>query len=163
MNGSRGRSVARTHQNPPTVRFYQLAALPLDRALVGVITKAWERRLAVCLLVHDDRHARWLDDLLWREPIEGFLPHGLWKSPDCARQPVLISLEPDERNGATVAVVATPKPLPDPAMFDLIIDFVHGQDAEAVNASRRRYLHYRDQGCTMEYWTQTERGRWQKK
>lgn len=155
--------MARTHQEPPKVRFYQLAAMPLERALVGIVGKAWDRGLSVCLLANDAHHAQWLDELLWRFPHDGFLPHGQWKNPDPERQPILISLEPDARNGATVIVLASPKLLADPKQFDLVIDFVYNQNLASQNESRRRYSHYRKMGCQMEYWTQTPQGGWQKK
>lgn len=154
--------MARTHQDPPTVRFYQLATTPLEKVLVGVLEKAWTRKMLICLLAHDTTHAQALDDLLWRVPHGGFLPHGQWNRPDPERQPILISLEPDERNGASVIVLTTPRLLPDPARFDLVIDFVCGQDPMTLAESRKRYRHYKDLACNMEYWTKTPQGKWQR-
>jgi DNA polymerase-3 subunit chi len=155
--------MARTHEAPTTVRFYQLASMPLETALVGIVGKAWERGILVNLLARDLRQAQRLDDLFWiHPPPHHFLPHGLWNAPDPELQPVLISLEPDERNGATLLVLAAPHLLVDPTRFDMIIDFLHGQDAEGLVAGRNRYRHYRALGCQMEYWTQGPQGGWKK-
>ena len=154
--------MARTHAEPPTVRFYQLATMPLETALLGILGKAWDRGLRVCLLTKDAHQAQRLDDLLWVNPPHHFLPHGLWNGPDPALQPVLISLEPDARNGATLLVLATPLLVPDPMAFDLIVDFVRGGDPVVVTASRDRYRHYRALGCQMEYWIQTPQGGWKR-
>ncbi|MEO5339113.1 MAG: DNA polymerase III subunit chi [Magnetococcus sp. MYC-9] len=154
--------MARTHQEPCTVRFYQLARLPLEKALVGIADKAWQRGLRLCLLAGDAQQAQRLDDLLWIYANQQFLPHGLWNGPDPELQPLLISLEPDERNQATLLLLAAPRLVAEPRRFDLIIDFVPGQEPVAVAASRERYRHYRALGCRMEYWTQTPQGGWQR-
>lgn len=154
--------MARTHQGPTTVRFYQLASMPMETALVGIVGKAWERGMAVNLLARDAPQAQRLDDLFWIHSPNQFLPHGLWSGPDPELQPVLISLEPDERNGATLLVLAAPHLLQDPLRFDMIIDFLQGQDPEGLAAGRHRYRHYRRLGCQMEYWTQAPQGGWKK-
>lgn len=154
--------MARTHQGSPTVRFYQLASLSLEAALVGIVGKAWDRGLRLCLLAKDGEQAQRLDHLLWTTPLHPFLPHGLWNSSDPALHPILISLEPDERNQATLLLLATPAIVADPISFDLLIDFVPGRDPAILAASRTRYRHYRTLGCTMEYWTQNPNGGWEK-
>ena len=154
--------MARTHPERPKVRFYQLAALSLEKALVGIVSKAWDRGLRLCLLAQNPPHAHWLDGFLWQCSNDLFLPHGLWDHPDPERQPILISLEPDDRNGATVIITTTHRQISDPEQFDMIIDFIQGQDPDALTASRTRYRHYRSLGCVMEYWTQSPQGGWQK-
>lgn len=155
--------MARLQQGPPRVRFYHLSVFSMEKALTGIVGKAWDRGLRVSIVAGEAAHAQWVDDLLWREPVGGFVPHGQWNRADPARHPVLIGLEPDERNDATVLILAAPRLVPDPERFDLIIDFVSGHDATMLAASRRRYQHYRGFGCVMEYWTQTLQGGWQKK
>lgn len=151
------------HQKLPMVRFYQLAAMPLEKALVGILDKALDRKMATCLLANDPNHARWLDDRLWSSPYAGFLPHGLWSGPDPDRHPILISLEPDQRNGASLIVMTTPKLVEEPERFEMVIDFVQERSEQDKIASRHRYRHYQNLGCVMEYWIQTPRGGWQKK
>ncbi|MBF0401945.1 MAG: DNA polymerase III subunit chi [Magnetococcales bacterium] len=153
--------MARTHQGPPTVRFYQLATLSLEAALVGIVGKAWDRGLRLCLLAKDGEQAQRLDQLLWTTPLHPFLPHGLWNGADPVLQPILISLEPDTRNQATVLLLAAPCLVADPMSFDLLVDFVPGSAPAVLEASRARYRHYRNLGCNMEYWTQNPQGGWQ--
>ncbi len=155
--------MARTHDDPPLVRFYQLAASPFESVLVRIVNKAWERGLRVCLRAADAGHAHYLNELLWRQPIDGFLPHGLWNGSEIEKQPVLIAPVVDDRNGASVIVLAVAERVPEPERFDMVVDFVPGADPNALAASRDRYRHYRDRGCTMEYWIQTPEGGWHKK
>ena len=151
--------MARSHSDPATVRFYQLAATPLETALMGIVGKAWARGVFVNLLAKDGAQAQHLDDLFWIH--QHFLPHGLWNGPDPELQPLLISLEPDQRNQATLLILATPRLLPDPMAFDMILDFLPGYDPTALAAGRDRYRHYRTLGCRMEYWLQNPQGGWQ--
>ncbi|MBF0370192.1 MAG: DNA polymerase III subunit chi [Magnetococcales bacterium] len=155
--------MARSREGQPTARFYQLGATPLERALARIATKAFEKGLKSCVVAGDGHRAMHLDDLLWREPVDGFLPHGIHGRDEAERQPVLLSSTPQDMNGATVAILAAPIPLPDPQRFDLIIDFVDGDNPNALAMSRERYRHYRDRGCDMEYWIQTPDGAWKKK
>lgn len=146
---------------PATVRFYQLAEMPLPKAMAGIAAKAVERGMKACVWA-GNRVKQW-DDLLWTTPAESFLPHGPENGPDPENQPVLVCSEPSDVNGATVLLCVPALMLEEPDRFDLVIDFVHGADPHAVQESRARYRHYRDAGCAMEYWTQRPAGGWEKK
>lgn len=155
--------MARTGTGPPLVRFYQLAASPFETVLVRIANKAWERGLRVCLRAADASHAHHLNDLLWRQPADGFLPHGLWNGGHVERQPLLIAPGVDDRNGASVIILGVAEPLAQPDRFDMVVDFVPGGDPLARAASRDRYRHYRQLGCTLEYWIQAPEGGWSRK
>ncbi|WP_130471674.1 DNA polymerase III subunit chi [Candidatus Magnetaquicoccus inordinatus] len=155
--------MARTHHDAPVVRFYQLANMPLQAALLTILSKAWQRGMRICLLAGDAQQAQYLDEMLWSmPPPQQFLAHGLWSGAEAARQPILISLEAEDLNQATLLIMAAPRIVENPARFDMVIDFVAGSDAQAVRASRERYRHYRQLGCRMEYWLQGEYGEWQR-
>lgn len=147
-----------TTETPTTVRFYQLGLSSLEAAVTGLLTKAWERGIKSTLLVPNEGAMRHWDGLLWRKPDESFLPHGPATGPDPDRQPILLATTPDDRNGATLLVLASPQPLEKPAAFDKVIEFVDGRNPTALTASRQRYRRYREQGCHLEYWIQ-ESGR----
>ncbi|MBF0629062.1 MAG: DNA polymerase III subunit chi [Magnetococcales bacterium] len=152
--------MARTREGQPVARFYQVAAASPEMVLTGLLFKLVEQKIRVCLLAADHTQVRRWDDLLWRHPPERFLPHGVWDGPDPERQPVLIASQPDDRNGATVVVIANPRLLDETATFDVVVDFV---DARNPDPARQRYRHYQTRGYLMEYWIQSPEGRWSKK
>lgn len=154
--------MARTHTGPTLVRFYQLASLPFANALTGIVGKAWQTGLKIGILAANPEQAQWVNDLLWRHPRESFLPHGLWNGPEPEHQPVLISIQPEDINGATLLVLASPETVEKPDRFDMVVDFAPTQDPAALSASRERYRRYRDLGCKLEYWTQDSQGKWEK-
>ncbi|MBF0285747.1 MAG: DNA polymerase III subunit chi [Magnetococcales bacterium] len=153
--------MARTGEGAATVRFYQVSET-LESALLKVVHKAHERGLRQCVVAAGVQHARRLDDLLWTLPVAGFLPHRLWNASEPERQPLLIALEPDDRNAATVLVSAHGEPFREAARFDLVIDFVDAREPDGLTRGRDRFRFYRDQGHRMEYWEQGAEG-WQKK
>ncbi|MBF0181439.1 MAG: DNA polymerase III subunit chi [Magnetococcales bacterium] len=151
--------MARSREGMPTARFYQLAGSSLETALAALLAKILEQNGRACVLARDALHLRQLDELLWRHPPQRFLPHGPWDGPDPERQPVLLALEPDDRNGATILLLTGPRPVVEAARFDMVVDFVTGREDHLVGA-RSRYRDYRNQGCLMEYWVQSANGRW---
>ena len=148
--------------SPTLVRFYQLAAQPLESALARIAHKAWDRGWRCCVVAAGQEQARRLDDLLWVQPPGGFLPHRLWDAPEPERQPLLIALEPDDRNGATVLLMAAGRPPVAPERFDMVVEFADARDETALEASRQRFRRYRELGCRLEYWIQGPEG-WVKK
>ncbi|MBF0340792.1 MAG: DNA polymerase III subunit chi [Magnetococcales bacterium] len=149
--------MARVREGNPVARFYQVAASSPESVMITLLHKLFDQGLRVCLLAGDGAQARRLDDLLWRHPPERFLPHGMWDGADVERQPVLIALTPDDRNGATVVLSTSPRVVPDAERFDVVVDFVVAADPAPA---RERYRHYQAAGLAMEYWIQSPEGRW---
>ncbi|MBF0178065.1 MAG: DNA polymerase III subunit chi [Magnetococcales bacterium] len=151
---------------PPTVRFYQAAGGDPYKLVAILAAKALERGLRLAVVAAHAEQAQYLDQFLWRYPDNSFLPHALATEPDPDLQPLLIDTTPSDRNGATVLLVASSQIVASPNQFDLIIDFAYAND-HADNrhylASRQRYSHYQQLGCTMEYWVQNSAGGWEKK
>lgn len=143
---------------PPTVRFYQLGGLGREQALAKIAHKAYGQGLRLCVVAGEPQRARFLDDFLWKFPPELFLPHGLCGSGEEALQPVLVCGAAVDDNGATVALLDGGGMLEEPERFDLVVEFVDGNDPAGLRESRQRYRRYRESGCRMEYWVQGERG-----
>lgn len=153
--------MTRLQEGVTTVRFYQVAGSSLETALIGLLHKIAQQGLKACVLALDVNHVKRLDELLWHQPKDKFLAHGPWNGVQPHRQPILLALEPDDQNLASVLLVAAPGKVVEPTRFDMVVDFVTSQ--EPVTLTRDRYRHYQEQGCKMEYWLQTPDGRWQRK
>ena len=88
------------------VDFYQLAGTAPEGVIAGIAEKilAGDGRLLV--VAEDEAALARLDRVLWDQGTCGFLPHGLAGGADDARQPVLLSTNPDAPNQARNMLIA---------------------------------------------------------
>ncbi|HIJ84594.1 MAG: DNA polymerase III, chi subunit [Magnetococcales bacterium] len=155
--------MARRESGSTLVRFYQLPPGPVERALMGLLGRIYAKNLKACLVAASPEQAARLDESLWTQSVDSFLPHGPCTGPDVALHPILICTEPRDTNGATVLVLAHGRFVDTYADFDMVLDFVIDQSPEGLQISRGRYRRYRDAGCRMEYWVHVRESGWQLK
>jgi DNA polymerase-3 subunit chi len=88
------------------VDFYQLAGTAPEGVIAGIAEKilAGDGRLLV--VAEDEAALARLDRVLWDQGTSGFLPHGLSGGADDARQPILLSTNPDAPNQARNMLIA---------------------------------------------------------
>jgi len=105
-----------------------------------------------------------LDDLLWLQPEDGFLPHGRAGGDHDAAQPVLLTTSPDLPNGAAcVIAVAGAEVSPDEVQaLDRVCILFDGSDEAALTHARGQWKALTGAGCVAQYWSE-ENGQWQKK
>ena len=78
-----------------------------------------------------------LDAHLWTYRDDGFLPHGTWREPDAAAQPVLLTVNDGNPNAATVRFLIDGAPMPaDAEAYQRIVLVFDGEDEDAVAAAR---------------------------
>ena len=143
-----------------TIQFYHLTATPLGRALPKLMEKALAGGFRA-LVVTQPEHVEQVDDLLWTYDPASFLPHGSEKAGRLEAQPILISAQAENRNGATLLVITDGRSESTPDNWARILDIFDGKDAEAVAAARQRWTAYKEQGHELSYLKQTENGGWQ--
>jgi len=79
-------------------------------------------------------------------------------------QPVLLTVNDDNPNGANVRFLIDGAPVPqDAASYQRVVLMFDGEDDDAVAAARTRWTEVRAQGFDATYWQADEQGRWQKK
>ena len=82
--------------------FYHLERRALDDVLPGMIEKTLERGWRAVIRTESSERADAIDNLLWTYSEQTFLPHAQSGVGDAKRQPVLITVESDNPNGANV-------------------------------------------------------------
>ena len=143
------------------VWFYHLQSQPLERALPALVEKAVARGWRVIVQTVDDLRLRAVDDLLWTYAPERFLPHGIGSAPNAARQPVLVTCEGGNPNGAAArfyvdgAVIA-----PDDATYERVILLFDGRNEDELDAARRQWSRLKGDGVALAYWQQSDGGQW---
>ena len=114
------------------------------------------------MLAGDPERRSAISERLWAWRPESFLAHGLSEAADAARQPILLSADGENLNGARALVLvdgADPPPLDG---YVRCLDLFDGREAAAVQAARGRWRSAKAQGAAVSYWRQAERGGWEK-
>lgn len=103
-----------------------------------------------------------LDRHLWVFEPDSWLPHGTRADGNPAMQPIWLTDQVENPNGAELLVLVDRAADEDMAGFARVLDLFDGGDPEAVAAARERWRARRAAGHKLVYWRQTERGGWEK-
>ena len=87
----------------------------------------------------------------------------IYDTSEAAMQPVLLTVNDDNPNGANVRFLIDGAPVPgDAAAYQRIVLLFDGEDEEAVAAARARWGEAKAKGFEATYWQADENGRWQR-
>ncbi|MCS0493615.1 DNA polymerase III subunit chi [Ancylobacter mangrovi] len=145
------------------VFFYHLTNRPLESALPQLLEKCFERGWRCTVQATTDERVAALDQLLWTYDDASFLPHGTDRQPDAARQPILLTTNPANPNGATVRFLVEQAVIDDPDTYARVIHLFDGADPDAVDQARESWRAAKAAGHDIAYWQQGPDGRWQRR
>jgi DNA polymerase-3 subunit chi len=151
------------------VSFYHLTRRRLEQALPVLLEKSLARGWRVAVQAGDTKRLEKLDDWLWSYEPTKFLPHGTKADGASETQPIYLTIEGDNPNGADVrflidGVDAAPL-LNDPASAPkaravLLFD---GNDPMELQAAREQWKELRDAGFEVVYFQEDDNGKWAEK
>lgn len=144
------------------VLFYHLESQPLERVLPMLLEKTLERGWRAVVETSSTERANAIDALLWTYRDEGFLPHGIAGTESDADQPVLITMDDGNANGATVRFFVDRTVPQSGEGYERIVFLFSGHDPDAVTEARIAWKTLLE-GNTLTYWQQDEGGKWVKK
>ena len=143
--------------------FYHLQHQPLERVLPTLLEKSLERGWRVVVQAASEERIEALDAHLWTFRDDSFLPHGTWREAEARSQPVLLTVNADNPNGAAVRFLVDGAAVPeDAAAYQRIVLIFDGEDPDAVTAARERWRESKAKGFDVTYWQTDEAGRWQR-
>lgn len=147
--------------------FYHLERRGLDDVLPGMIEKTLERGWRALIRTESSERADAIDNLLWTYSEQTFLPHAQSGDGDPKRQPVLITVEDDNANGANVLFLvggATPSSWDDAATKDLtrVVLMFDGRDAQSLSRARSAWKDAKAAGHDVTYWKESPSGKFEK-
>jgi len=146
------------------VLFYHLQRQPLERVLPQLLERSYERGWRVVVQAASEERVDALDAHLWTYRDDGFLPHGTWREAEAALQPVLLTVNEGNPNGANVRFLVEGAPVPaDAENYQRIVLVFDGEDEEALAAARAHWGAAKDKGLEVTYWQPDDAGRWVKK
>lgn len=144
------------------VNFYHLLHTPLERALPKLMEKVVESGARAVIRTGSPERAESICGVLWTYDKESFLPHGTARDGNAAEQPVWITPDDENPNGAKFLVLTDGAEATDLSAYERCFDMFDGRDEAAVAAARRRWSACKAAGHSLTYWQQTERGGWEK-
>ena len=145
------------------VAFYQLRATRLENALPRILEKALAGGHRALVIGATEERMETLNAALWTFDPASFLPHGTRRDGHSEKQPVLLSTEPDNLNGADILVLLDGVEAEGVSDYDRCLDIFDGNDTEALDAARARWQARKSAGDTVTYWEQSEGGKWEKR
>lgn len=145
------------------IKFYHMQRKKLEQALPEIVGKALKRGLRVVVKIGSEERAQVLDDVLWTHEASSFLPHGRLRDGRELEQPVWLTVEDENPNGATVLILTDGASASAVGDYATCCELFDGADETAVAAARARWTAYKEQGHTVSYFQQDDDGRWQHK
>src|ERR1700748_540838 len=118
------------------ILFYHLQRQKLEGVLPTLLDKSLERGWRVVVQGSSEERIDALDAHLWTYRDDGFLPHGTWREQEAAAQPVLLTLDEGNPNGASVRFLIDGASVPpDAASYARIVLLFDGDDEDALKAA----------------------------
>ena len=139
------------------VDFYQLMGAGPESVIASIAEKVLASDGRLLVVAEDEAALARLDRLLWDQAVTSFVPHGIAGGADDARQPILLSTNPDAPNLARNMLIA------DGEWRDAALSYDRSFylfDAETLERARLAWklLAGRD-GVERRYWAR-ENGKW---
>jgi DNA polymerase-3 subunit chi len=145
------------------ILFYHLKGQTPEQVLPPLLAKSLERGWRVVVQAASDERVEALDAHLWTWRDDAFLPHGTWREAEAAEQPIVLTVNDENPNGATVRFLVDGVGMAgDLAGYDRVVLLFDGDDPDAVDLARKRWTDAKAAGAEVTYWQTDEHGRWRR-
>jgi len=143
--------------------FYHMKGQTPEQVLPALLQKSLERGWRVVVQASSDERVEALDAHLWTWRDDAFLPHGTWRDAEAAEQPIVLTVNAENPNRATVRFLVDGASLSgEAAAYERIVLLFDGDDPDAVEAARARWSEAKAAGVEVTYWQADEHGRWRR-
>ncbi len=145
--------------------FYHLERRSLDDVLPGLLEKTLERGWRAVVRADSSERADAIDSLLWTYNDQTFLAHAQSGDGDAKRQPVLITVEDENPNGANVLFcVGGSAPSSWGAVNGLtrVVLMFDGRDEAMLGRARAAWKDAKAAGHDVTYWKESQSGKFEK-
>jgi DNA polymerase III subunit chi len=145
------------------VRFHHLERRRVDEALPRILERALEEGRRVLVRASSEEMAAALNERLWTYDDAGFLPHGAAGDGDPTTQPIFLTSEIENSNGATMLVrLSGVEAAQGDEAFDLVLLLFDGRDEAALAHARAEWRRLKDMGSVISYWRESDEGGWER-
>ena len=145
------------------VMFYQLSRSGAEQTVRTLLDRAMGQGWRIMIRSTDAAALNRLDERLWLQPEDGFLPHGREGGSSDADQPVLLGMGPITNDAKGLMLLdqaeASETEARDLERVWVIFD---GANEDQLMSARRYWKHITDLGLAAQYWSE-DSGRWEKR
>ncbi|MGX1196674.1 DNA polymerase III subunit chi [uncultured Parvibaculum sp.] len=145
------------------VLFYHLQNAPLERVLPDLLERSLQRGWRAIVRAGSKERLDALNNTLWTYRDESFLPHGTLEDGPPELEPILLTTEAENPNGANVLFLVDGAAPGEVTGYERCVLMFDGRDADAVAAARNHWKTLKDAGHDTTYWQQSDAGKWEKK
>ncbi len=145
------------------IRFYHLQRQSEQQVLPSLLSKALSNGHKIIVKCANDADKEKLNEYLWTYKPDSFLPHGSSKDGNAQVQPIWLTAQDENPNGADVLILSQGAKVDKLEDFTLCCEMLDGHDENAVQDARARWKIYKKQGFEVTYWQQSDQGVWEKK
>jgi len=145
--------------------FYHLERRALEDVLPGLVEKSLERGWRAVIKTESSERSDALDNLLWTYDDSSFLAHAQSGDGDPRRQPVLITVEDENPNGAQILFCvggAEPSDWTSLSALARVVMLFDGRDQTFVDRARAAWKKAKDAGHDVTYWKESPSGKFEK-
>jgi DNA polymerase III subunit chi len=143
------------------VWFYHLERTGLDQALPELLEKTLARGWKALVRTGEPARIEHLDGWLWSYRDDSFLPHAPAAEPNAARQPVLLTTDFENPNGAEALFLLDGAEPGDLSGYTRCLVLFDGADEARLAEARGLWTRLKGEGLPVSYWRQQGRG-WEK-
>jgi DNA polymerase III subunit chi len=144
--------------------FYHLVGKTAEAVLPSLLSRSLERGWRCVVQSGSAERLEAIDSHLWTFSEEAFLPHGTAADGHAASQPIWLTTDGGNPNGANVRfLVDRAPPPPDADRYDRLVLVFSGDDEDALADARAHWKALKAAGIAVTYWQQDSRGAWVKK
>ncbi len=143
--------------------FYHLEKSTLEAAIAPLLEKCIAANMRVLIRGENQETLKRLDAHLWTYRDDSWLPHGIEGEIDAAHQPILLTNQSTNANGANALFIIENAPLGDISGIERGFYMIDGNDHNLVTLARKEYKAAKENGHDISYWQQSESGKWEKK
>ncbi|MGB5949977.1 MAG: DNA polymerase III subunit chi [Parvibaculum sp.] len=145
------------------VLFYHLQNATLEQVLPQLLERSLARPWRCVVKVGNPERLETLVNELWTWRDDAFLPHGTREDGPAELQPIFLTVDDENPNGAQVLFLVDGAEPGDLSGYERCVLMFDGRDEAALGRAREQWKRLKAEGHDATYWQQNEQGRWEKK
>lgn len=143
------------------LRIYQLQTLNAEQALLPMLEKVLQRQQRAVIRVDTTERGETLSAYLWQAKPGNFIPHGTTKDGHASRQPIWITAEEENPNGADILFLIDGSKSQDYDQYSTCVALFQNTNLMARTQAVEMIENFRKRNYGITVFLQNEQNGWQ--